>query len=241
MSDGVALRADVTLPDGIAGPFPTSLTITGYNKAALGPRPAAGADGQPRLRRRCSVDDRGTGASPGTWDAYGERPRQGLRRGPRLDRPTQSWSDGQVGVTGDVVHGDHRALRAAVTHHPAVKAVFAIVPMADGYRDIVFGGGQANTVFIPTWMGLVSGLGLPTTDDPRPSSTMPSALAQFQVAHAHRRRRGRPHGLRRPLLASAFADRVRRPDRGADLHRRWARRHLPARRAAPLRAPGRPR
>src|SRR3546814_9656085 len=48
------------------------------------------------------------------------------------------------------------SLFAAASGHPAVRAVFATIPMGDAYRDITFAGGQVNAAFIPLWMGLVS-------------------------------------------------------------------------------------
>lgn len=79
---------------------------------------------------------------------------------------TQPWSNGSVGTWGASFMGIAQ-LYTAAHRHPAHKAVFAIVPMADGYRDIVFSGGQTNIGFIPLWMGLVTALGaIPAEPDP---------------------------------------------------------------------------
>lgn len=164
MSDGVVLRVDVTLPAGIDGPFPTALTITGYGKGSGAEAFGTGGGLPSHGYAVVVVDDRGTGASGGAWDSWGERTQADY---PELldwivDQP---WSDGRIGVTGASYMGI-TSLWAAATQHPAVKAVFATVPMGDAYRDIVFAGGEVNSAFIPLWMGLVTGLSLVPGSDP---------------------------------------------------------------------------
>lgn len=165
MSDGVVLRADVHLPAGVDGPVPTALTITGYSRTVGA---AAFATGAGELvghgYATMTVDDRGTGTSGGQWDSWGERT--------LADYPevldwivAQPWSNGDVAMVGASYMGI-TSLFAAATQHPAVKAVFATVPMADSFRDIVLAGGELNTAFIPLWMGLVTGLSLVPGDDP---------------------------------------------------------------------------
>ena len=179
MSDGVVLRADVTLPAG-PGPFPAALTVTGYGKSSGA---AAFTGGSAPLAGHgyasVVVDDRGTGSSGGQWDSWGPRT--------VADYPEvvdwiveQPWSDGRVGATGASYMGI-TALYTAASRHPAVKAVFATVPMADGYRDIVFGGGQVNTAFIPLWVGLVTGLSLVPGADPATVAEHLLAVDDFQV------------------------------------------------------------
>jgi putative CocE/NonD family hydrolase len=157
MSDGVVLRARVTLPTGVDGPHPTALTTTGYNRRA-----GIGASGGGLVDHGYAtvlVDDRGTGTSDGDWDSWGQRMQADYAE--VLDWiVAQPWSDGRVGVTGGSYMGI-TSLFTAAHGHPAVKAVFAVVPMADAYRDIVFAGGQVNTAFIPLWMGLVTATGAP--------------------------------------------------------------------------------
>ncbi len=179
MSDGVVLRADVTLPVG-PGPFPTALTITGYGKSSGA---AAFTGGSAGLARHgyatVVVDDRGTGSSGGRWDSWGPRT--------VADYPeiidwivAQPWSDGTLGVTGASYMGI-TSLYTAASQRPAVKAVFATVPMADSYRDIVFGGGEVNTAFIPLWVGLVTGLSLVPGSDPSTVLEHLAAVKDFQL------------------------------------------------------------
>jgi hypothetical protein len=87
-------------------------------------------------------------------------------------------------------------LLTAAQHPPGLKAEFPIVPMGDAYRDVSVSGGQADTAFIPSWLGLVTGTGaLPSTDtlsDPAGSAT---ALADHVQGVA---------GFQVPVVASAL-------------------------------------
>lgn len=182
MSDGTVLRADITLPTGpkAKGPFPTALTITGYGKTSPISGLGGGSGGlTDHGYATVLVDDRGTGASGGTWDSWGERTQADYRE--VLDWIVrQRWSDGRIGVTGGSYMGI-TSLFTAATGHPAVKAVFATVPMADAYRDIVFAGGEVNTAFVPAWVGLVTGLGLQPTVPPDVLIDHVQGITQFQL------------------------------------------------------------
>jgi uncharacterized protein len=180
MSDGVVLRADVHLPVGIDGPLPTALTITGYGKSIGAAAFGTGAGGLWRHGyATMTVDDRGTGASGGQWDSWSDRT---LADYPEiLDWIVeQPWSNGEVAMVGASYMGI-TSLFAAAAGHPAVKAVFATVPMADAFRDIVLAGGQLNTAFIPLWMGLVTGLSLVPGSDPAVIVDHLLGITSFQV------------------------------------------------------------
>lgn len=183
MSDGVVLYADVTLPTGVDGPFPTLLTVTGYNKTALGAASIGGSDAASLVRYGyavMAVDDRGTGTSEGGWDSWGART--------QADYPevldwivAQDWSNGHIGVNGTSYAGI-TSLFTAASGHDAVDGVFAVVPMGDAYRDIVVQGGQVNVAFIPMWMGLVTGLSaLPIGSDPAVIVDHLLNAADFQI------------------------------------------------------------
>jgi putative CocE/NonD family hydrolase len=183
MSDGVVLKADLTLPTGVRGPFPLSLTITGYGKSSVITAGGGGAGGLVgHGYATLVVDDRGTGSSGGTWDAWG--PRTVADYGEILDWVVrQPWSDGRIGITGASYMGI-TSLLAASTGRPSVKAVFAQVPMADAYRDIVEAGSEVNSAFIPLWLGLVTGLGLTphgSRDNPQDLGDHLLGVTQFQV------------------------------------------------------------
>jgi uncharacterized protein len=162
MRDGTVLRANVERPDA-PGRFPVLITQTPYGKdVAAG---ALGAGGSSLVQRgyvQVTVDVRGTGKSAGSWDSFGPSEQQD---GYDIVEwaAAQSWSDGKVGLDGPSYMGLNQLFTAAL-HPPHLKAIFPVVPMADGYRDIVFSGGDINLSFIPLWMGLVTGGGLVGTD-----------------------------------------------------------------------------
>ncbi len=172
-SDGIVLRANVVLPDG-AEKRPVILTATGYNKDATNPTGTQCGSGgalasvdQDLLDAGYAImllDDRGTGASQGQWDFWGERTQDDYAD--VLDWiQAQPWSDGQVGTTGASYMGITSLLvaeadndRVAAGKPRAVKAVWADVPMSDAYRDVTFHGGAIDAGFIPLWLGLTTTL-----------------------------------------------------------------------------------
>ncbi|GLR27061.1 CocE/NonD family hydrolase [Limnobacter litoralis] len=165
MSDGAELAATISLPakaDGTAadGKFPVILIQTSYNKRVGSYVPALGG-ADPYLVQRgyatVVVDVRGTGNSDGVWRAFDEREQQDYGEVVNWVA-NQAWSNGSIGVYG-VSYLGITAMLTASQGNPAVKAAFPIVPIGDGYRDIVFTGGQVNPTFIPLWLGLVTGLG----------------------------------------------------------------------------------
>ncbi len=161
-ADGTQLAARLTRPaddngEPVNQPLPVILTITGYN-ARLISTALSGNHFVERGYAHLYVDERGTGGSGGTWESFGEQAQADF-----LDVlnwiDEQPWSNGNVGTWGASYMGITQFFTAQ-HQHPSHKAMFAIVPMGDAYRDIVFSGGQINAGFIPLWMGLVSGLGV---------------------------------------------------------------------------------
>jgi putative CocE/NonD family hydrolase len=159
MRDGTILKANVERPDR-PGRYPVLVTQTPYGKdgaviGALGG--AAGALVQ-RGYVQVTVDVRGTGASGGAWDSFGPAEQQD---GYDIVEwaAAQGFSDGRVGLDGPSYMGLTQLYTAAL-RPPHLKAIFPVVPMADGYRDIVFSGGDVNISFIPLWLGLVTAGGL---------------------------------------------------------------------------------
>ena len=199
MPDGTKLAAYVTLPadasgNAAAGLFPTVLVQTSYNggnaqyAASIG---AAIGAADPYIVQHgyatVVVDVRGTGQSQGAWDAFGADEQSDY--GHVVDWVTQQpWSNGAIGLYGVSYLGITTVITAA-QNHPAVKAAFPIVPIGDGYRDIVFTGGQTNLTFIPVWFGLVSVLSLtdptlvtdPTIGLPTVLQHLISAVTTFQL------------------------------------------------------------
>ena len=190
MKDGTRLAANVSLPadpsgKAVAGNFPTILVQTGYNKDAGGGAAAALGGADSYLVRHgyafVVVDTRGTGRSEGEWESFGELEQS--------DYYTvadwlvqQPWSNGQFAVEGASLLAITASLTAA-QEHPGLKAVFAIVPMGDSYRDIVFQGGELNVGFIPLWLGLVTGLGvIDTTIDQNSQEAVQAELDHVEGA-----------------------------------------------------------
>ncbi|PZO23183.1 MAG: peptidase S15, partial [Betaproteobacteria bacterium] len=149
MRDGIELAYTVTLPANEsaqpipAETYPAILIQTAYNKAAGAFVPAIGGADPFMVKRGYAtvvVDVRGTGNSQGVWDAFGEK-EQGDYSEVVDWVISQPWSNQTVGVYG-VSYLGISAILTAAKNHPAVKAAFPIVPIGDGYRDIVFTGGQ---------------------------------------------------------------------------------------------------
>lgn len=69
----------------------------------------------------------------------------------------QPWFNGQLGLAGTSYLGI-TSLLTAKQGHPAVKAVFAQVPMGDSYRGTVGVGGLLNAKFISLWLPLTQSL-----------------------------------------------------------------------------------
>jgi putative CocE/NonD family hydrolase len=195
MSDGTVLRGNLYLPSA-SGHYPTVVTVTGYNKDAANPtgQDCSSAQGiagdEPGLTEKgfavMVIDDRGTGASGGKWDSWGQRSQEDYKE--VLDWiQAQPWSDGGVATTGESYMGitsllmaEADAARVAEGKPRAVEAVWADIPMADAYRDVTFQGGALDSGFMPLWLGLVTGLSdLP----PSSLSANPQEAATVYLEH----------------------------------------------------------
>lgn len=166
MEDGTRLAAYITLPAGENGvpveePLPTLLVISDYNVTLanlIGPPLGifmGAAD--PYIVKRgytsISIDGRGTGNSEGTWDAWASS--QGDYEQIINWVVQQPWTNGSIGIRG-VSDLAINGLFAAQTGHPAIKAVFAVAPIADTYRDTVGPSGSTNLYFMSIWLGLTT-------------------------------------------------------------------------------------
>jgi hypothetical protein len=189
MSDGTVLRANLWLPEQLSS-HPTVLTVTGYNKDTSNPtgQSCSGGGGIATADTALAdkgyavmlLDDRGTGASQGKWDSWGQRTQDDYAE--VLDWiQAQPWSDGAVATTGQSYMGitsllvaEADAARVAAGKPRAVETVWADIPMSDAYRDVTFHGGALDAGFMPFWLGLTTSLSsLPPstmTEDPAGST-----------------------------------------------------------------------
>ena len=155
MRDGTILRANVDRP-ATPGQYPVLVVQTPYNKDGVVNTALGGAFQYFAERGYVVVtaDVRGTGASEGQWDSFGP-----LEQRDGYDTiewaAAQPWSNGKVGGLGPSYMAITQ-LTTAAQHPPHLEAIFPVVPMGDGYRDIVFSGGDFNVSFIPLWLGLVT-------------------------------------------------------------------------------------
>ncbi|MQY07452.1 CocE/NonD family hydrolase [Actinomadura macrotermitis] len=163
MSDGAELVVDVYRParggKAAAGRFPVVVSQTPYNKSV----PGASMQADFLVRHgyvQVVADVRGTGGSPGAWDAFGAREQKdGKELVEWASSRARSWSDGRVGLMG-ASYGAINQLFTAAQHPRGLKAIFPVVPMGDAYRDVVGTGGQLGLAFVPLWMTGVGALGL---------------------------------------------------------------------------------
>jgi putative CocE/NonD family hydrolase len=193
MSDGVKLRADLTLPAGedgeaIGSKVPVVVTITAYNKTALSGGfggTLAGADPAYLVKRgyaQLTVDARGTGSSEGQWNAFDERENKDAAEVMTWAHE-QPWSNGRTAMTGASYMGISQIFAAA--GRPAgLRAIFPQVPAADVYRDVVASGGQVDSGFMPLWLGLVTATGLipPAVATSDPQSALGAMASRIGTA-----------------------------------------------------------
>ncbi|KAB2346437.1 CocE/NonD family hydrolase [Actinomadura rudentiformis] len=167
MSDGVRLLADVYRParggKAVPGRFPVIVSQTPYNKAV----PGANMTSAYLVERgyvQVVMDVRGTGGSPGKWQAMNPREqRDGKEIVEWASSARRPWSNGKVGLYGASYGGLNQILTAA-QRPKGLRAIFPVVPMGDAYRDVVGSGGQIDLGFMPLWLGAVAGLSvLPPT------------------------------------------------------------------------------
>lgn len=150
------------------GVFPAILTQTAYRidvGQLLGTVSGTGntllVGGQDKFMNRrgyisVAVDVLGSGMSSGEAQLLGAAEQEGY--GAAVDWVTQQpWFNGQLGLAGTSYLGI-TSLLTAKQQHPAVKAVFAQVPMGDAYRGTVGTGGLLNAVFISKWLPLTHSL-----------------------------------------------------------------------------------
>lgn len=171
MTDGAVMRANIALAG--HGRHPTIMIESGYNKDS-GSAPGQCLSADENLTKAgfnvITFDERGTGSSDGTWGVWDARTQLDYKQELTwVER--QPWSNGKIGTTG-ASYLAITSLLVAATGDPHVKAVFAIAPTADPYRDVVYFGGELNTTFMPLWIGL----------DQHQNTNLPTQLTQGDVS-----------------------------------------------------------
>ncbi len=162
-SSDVELWATVIRPAGCEK-LPTILIVTPYRREIMMmfslPIIASGYN-------LMGIDIRGTGSSSGDWDSFDLVEQYDIKYVVDNFIPSQTWSDGKVGMIGGSYEAIIQFLTAGLvdkdpnTGEPVhLKAIFPQVPMADAYRDIVMHGGNCDLLFIPMWLGIVDILGI---------------------------------------------------------------------------------
>ncbi|RZI80220.1 MAG: CocE/NonD family hydrolase, partial [Rubrivivax sp.] len=91
----------------------------------------------------------------------------------------QPWFNGNLGLAGTSYLGI-TSLFTAEQQNPAVKAVFAQVPMGDAFRGTVGVGGLLNAQFISLWLPLTQSLSVANTNA---AKNNPAYSAQITAAN----------------------------------------------------------
>jgi len=152
----------------VAGTFPAILTQTAYridlgqllgSVATKGNTLLVGGQDEFMIKRgyiSVAVDAYGSGMSDGQAALLGATEQAAY--GEAVEWITQqSWFNGNLGLAGTSYLGI-TSLFTAQQQNPAVKAVFAQVPMGDAYRGTVGVGGLLNAEFISLWLPLTQSL-----------------------------------------------------------------------------------
>jgi uncharacterized protein len=196
LKGGKKLAVLVTVPAdasgrAVAGTFPAILTQTAYRidvgqllggVVQSGNALLVGGKDAFMIRRgyvSVAVDVLGTGMSDGEAALLGAEEQAAY--GESVDWVTrQPWFNGQLGLAGTSYLGIS-SLLTAEQQNPAVKAVFAEVPMGDSYRGTVGIGGLVNAEFVSIWLPLTQSLSV--LNEPA-INTYPAYAPQSRAANA---------------------------------------------------------
>ncbi len=150
MRDGVRLAADVYLP-GQEGRYPTIISRIPYDprfKNEIEFARMMAEDGYAVVVNHC----RGRYDSQGRFSPFKQEWKDGYDAVEWIVR--QPWSNGKVAMIGASYSG-MAAWQLAVSRHPNLKAIFALVAPADLYRDITYPGGAFCLQTNCWWFSLV--------------------------------------------------------------------------------------
>lgn len=195
MKNGQKLAVLVSVPadakgNPVQGAFPAVLTQTAYRIdlgqllggfAVTGNTLLVGGKDEFMIKRgyiSVAVDVLGSGMSDGQGALLGEAEQAAY--GEAVEWVTkQPWFNGNLGLAGTSYLGI-TSLLTAEQQNPAVKAVFAQVPMGDAYRGTVGVGGLLNAQFISLWLPLTQTL---SVQNDIAKSLHPTFATQIEAAN----------------------------------------------------------
>ncbi len=157
--DGLLLRADVYLPPGGQGAFPTLLAASPYQKS-LRRLPAMGVFpfieyGPIQLYldhgyAYVILDLPGSGVSEGIWDPWSKA--EGEATHDAIEYiATQPWSSGRIGMIGQSYYAMSQ-WNAARTRPPHLTTIVPYDGSCDPYRDFLYHGGVPIQGFLGSWL-----------------------------------------------------------------------------------------
>ncbi|MGC4062510.1 MAG: CocE/NonD family hydrolase [Aquabacterium sp.] len=199
-STGQKLAVLVSMPadakgNAVAGTFPAILTQTAYRidlgqllGSVVGTGNTLLVGGQDKFMNRrgyvsVAVDVLGSGMSSGEAKLLGAEEQAAY--GEAVKWVTQqAWFNGQLGLAGTSYLGI-TSLLTAQQQHPAVKAVYAQVPMGDAYRGTVGIGGMLNAEFISLWLPLTQMLSVQNSDAIKRNPTYAAQITAADQQHVN--------------------------------------------------------
>jgi putative CocE/NonD family hydrolase len=195
MKNGQKLAVLVSVPadakgNPVQGAFPAVLTQTAYRIdlgqllggfAVTGNTLLVGGKDEFMIKHgyiSVAVDVLGSGMSDGQGALLGAAEQAAY--GEAVEWVTkQPWFNGNLGLAGTSYLGI-TSLLTAEQQNPAVKAVFAQVPMGDAYRGTVGVGGLLNAEFISLWLPLTQSL---SVQNDIAKSLHPTFATQIEAAN----------------------------------------------------------
>lgn len=199
-STGQKLAVLVSMPadakgNAVAGTFPAILSQTAYRidvgqllGSVVGTGNTLLVGGQDKFMNRrgyvsVAVDVLGSGMSSGEAKLLGAEEQAAY--GEAVKWVTQqAWFNGQLGLAGTSYLGI-ASLLTAQQQHPAVKAVYAQVPMGDAYRGTVGIGGLLNAEFISLWLPLTQMLSVQNSDAIKRNPTYAAQITAADQQHVN--------------------------------------------------------
>ena len=154
MRDGVALATDIYLP-AAKGQFPTLLVRDIYSNGSPANRQQYAKFATTHGYAFVFQSARGRYDSDGQWYPYFQEIGDGDDTISWIAK--QDWSDGKVGMFGTSYLASVQWL-AALSGHPALKAIAPAMSPGDYYRDVAYPGGAFSLLSRARWgIGLVGG------------------------------------------------------------------------------------